>query len=173
MTPIIRESVSADIAALEQLYPAAFPDEDLLPLLRDLLQAPSGVISLVASIDSELVGHCAFTLCGVEGSNVAIAMLAPLAVAPGRQRQGIGSAIVRAGLEQLKSGNVRLVCVLGDPGYYRRFGFKPDARIEPPYRLPPEWSDAWQSLALDGDVTTVKGKLTVPPLWNDPALWAP
>ena len=53
----IRQSVPGDVAELEQLYPEAFPDEDLLPLVTDLLANPSIVLSLVGVVDSTLVGH--------------------------------------------------------------------------------------------------------------------
>ncbi|MDJ0698909.1 MAG: N-acetyltransferase [Woeseiaceae bacterium] len=169
----IRETVTADLPALERLYPRAFPEEDLLPLLRDLLHAPAGVLSLVACVNIDIAGHIAFTMCGLDGGDAELALLGPLAVAPERQGQGIGSAIVRAGLERLRRRGTHLVCVLGDPNYYGRFGFTPDSGIEPPYQLPPEWNEAWQSLALAGDTIAFAGKLRVPSLWAKPALWAP
>lgn len=168
----IRTGVAADAAAIESLYPLAFPDEDLLPLVRDLLRDPAIATSLVGTIDAELVGHVIFTHCGVTGSSSKAALLAPLAVAPTSQRQGIGSTLVRAGLEQLKDAAVDLVLVLGDPDYYRRFGFMPEAHVEPPYELPSDWADAWQSKTLIGDAGAVAGKLIVPAPWRQRAWWA-
>ena len=121
----IRESVPSDVAAINSMYPQAFPDEDLLPIVGELLQDPGIAMSLVGTIDSQIVGHGIFTLCGVEGSDVKAALLGPLAVSPDWQRRGIGSAIVRAGIERLAEREVTLVFVLGDPVYYRRFGFRP------------------------------------------------
>ena len=169
----IRESVQGDAAAIESLYPEAFPDENLLPLVRDLLQDSAIIISLVGTIDLQIVGHAIFTMCGVVGSGVKAALLGPLAVTPVWQRRGIGSAIVRAGLKRLKDADVNLVCVLGDPIYYGRLGFVPETLIEPPFRLPTEWSGAWQSQYLGGTATPCVGKLSVPPQWLQPALWAP
>ena len=169
----IRESAGSDAAQLEELYPQAFPDEDLLPLLRDLLDDGRVAMSLVATVDSKLAGHGVFTDCGVTGTDAKASLLGPLAVAPEYQRRGIGSAIVWAGLEALSVRGVELVCVLGDPAYYGRFGFVADARIEPPYRLPAEWSGAWQSLYLHSSKAPLSGKLAVPRPWRDPALWAP
>jgi putative acetyltransferase len=168
----IRESVHADIAAIKSLYPEAFPDEDLLPLVRDLLQEPATAISLVGVIDLRVVGHVILTKCGVVGSNIKASLLGPLAVAPACQRQGIGSAIVRGGLQRLKDEGVDLVCVLGDPAYYSRLGFVSETLVEPPFRLPPEWSGAWQSQHLDDDAMDCAGKLAVPRQWLQPALWA-
>ena len=60
--PSIRNSTQGDLATIETLYPQAFPDEDLVPLVRDLLRDMSNVLSLVAEIDSQIVGHAAFRL---------------------------------------------------------------------------------------------------------------
>ena len=169
----IRETVQSDAAAIELLYPQAFPDENLLPLVGDLLRNTVIAMSLIGMIDSQIAGHGIFTKCGVVGSSVKAALLGPLAVAPAWQRKGIGSAIVRAGFRRLEEEDVALVCVLGDPAYYRRLGFRPDASIEPPYPLPAEWKDAWQSTNLAGITEPVVGTLSVPPQWRKPALWAP
>ena len=169
----IRESEQADVAAIEALYPEAFPEEDLVPLVRDLLHDTDIAMSLVGVIDRRLVGHVIFTKCSVDESEVEASLLAPLAVAPAWQRQGIGSAIVRAGLRRLEKAGVDLVCVLGDPGYYRRLGFVPETLVEPPFPLPAEWEGAWQSLYLDTTVRPCTGKLVVPPQWLQPSFWSP
>jgi putative acetyltransferase len=83
--------------AIELLYPDAFPDEDLLPLVRDLLPDTTVTTSIVGEIDSKIVGHVIFTKCGVVGEQTKAALLGPLVVTPARQGQGIGSALVRAG----------------------------------------------------------------------------
>lgn len=169
----IRTSVAGDKAALESLYPQAFPDEDLLPLLRDLLQDSVNVVSLVATDETQVVGHIVFTLCGVTGSSAKAALLGPLAVAPDWQRQGVGTQLVRAGLRHLVDADVELVLVLGDPAYYGRLGFSPESHVEPPYALPAEWSGAWQSHYLVSGAGPYAGKLIVPALWRRPELWAP
>lgn len=169
----IRTGEPSDRPAIELLYPAAFPDEDLVPLVRDLLRETNTVISLVATIDAQIAGHVIFSKCGVARTGIKAALLAPLAVAPDRQRMGIGSALIRAGLERLKDEGMDIVCVLGDPAFYGRLGFVPETLIEPPYRLPIEWTEAWQSLELSGTATRRAGKLSVPEPWRKPALWAP
>ena len=169
----MRDSVPADWGAIESLYPEAFPDEDLLPLVRDLLPDTAVVMSLVGTIDAQIVGHAIFTRCSIEGDGINAALLGPLVVAPARHRQGIGSAIVQAGFRQLEKAGVNRVFVLGDPAYYGRLGFLPDSLVEPPYPLPPEWDGAWQSQSLGEPTMPCAGKLSVPPQWLQPALWAP
>ncbi len=169
----IRESARDDIAAIESLYPEAFPDEDLLPLVRDLLNDAIVAISLVGTIDTRIVGHAIYTKCGVVDDSVNVALLGPLAVAPARQRRGIGSAIVGAGLRRLEDAGVDRVFVLGDPAYYGRLDFVPECLVEPPFALPAEWDGAWQSRSLGETVTPMAGKLSVPPQWRRSALWVP
>ncbi len=169
----IRESTPGDVSAIESLYPAAFPEENLLPLVRSLLDDPKIALSLVATVDSALAGHVVFTACEVDGSSVKAALLGPLAVAPLNQRQGIGTALVREGLQRLRDSGIRLVCVLGDPAYYGRLEFVPESLVGPPYILPPEWEGAWQSRYLDDRIAPCAGQLILPAQWLQPALWAP
>jgi putative acetyltransferase len=168
----IRRAEPADTPDIEALYAAAFPQEDLLPLLRDL-SALDGVLSLVALHGAAITGHVAFTPCGLDGAAERLALLGPLAVAPSLQRRGIGRALVGDGLARLGAAGIRRVLVLGDPAYYGRLGFGPEASVAPPYPLPEAWRGAWQSLDLGAGGTPPSGTLTVPPPWRRPALWAP
>ena len=115
----IRESQEIDLGAIESLYAKAFPDEDLLPLVRDLLQNPAIVTSIVAVADSQIVGHLIFMRCGLAGDNEDISLLGPLGVVPTWQGQGVGSALVRAGMRVLENRDFSLVCVLGDRSHLR------------------------------------------------------
>lgn len=169
----IRESILDDVEAIESLYPQAFPDEDLLPLVRDLLQDPAITTSIVGVIDSRIVGHVIFTKCGVNERPTNAALLGPLAVTPAWQGKGIGSALVRSGLRQLEEPDGCLVCVLGDPAFYGRLGFLPDLSIRPPFELPAEYDGAWQSHRSGNMATPYSGELTVPEQWLQPALWGP
>ena len=168
----IRSGGTGDLPALGAIYREALPEEDLLPLMAELLRLPA-ILSLVATEGPSLLGHAAFTPCQLATGEAEATLLGPLAVAPDRQRQGIGSALVRAGLDRLGKAGPGHVFVLGDPSYYRRFGFAPERNAAPPYPLPRAWAEAWQSLALGGAGPPPAGTLRVPAPWRRPALWAP
>ena len=78
----IRESQETELGAIESLYAKAIPDEDLLPLVRDLLQNSVIVTSMVALADSQIVGHLIFTRSGLVGDSVDISLLGPIGVVP-------------------------------------------------------------------------------------------
>lgn len=167
----IRESTRDDWQSIEILYPDAFPDEDLLPVMRDLFQEVPAILSLVGVIESSLVGHVIFTPCGIVGGDDHAALLAPLAVASAWQKKGVGTALVQAGFERLRKNGVTHIYVLGDPNYYGRFGFRAETHVAPPYDLPVEWRDAWQSIGFPGAQQPTRGKLSLPQAWLQPALW--
>ena len=169
----IRDTRPADLAAFPALYADAFADEDLLPLVRALMRDPATVLSLTATTDDAIAGHVLFAFCTLEGGGEAVALLGPLAVASAHQRRGVGGALIRAGLQRMKPAGTGLVCVLGDPAFYERFGFAPEPDIAPPYPLPPQWRSAWQSTRPGGGSDPLTGRLAVPAPWRDPALWAP
>ena len=121
----IRPEQPDDAAAIRELLDAAFGDSVESRLVERLRAGRHLVLALVAVRDSSIVGYVAWPRLWIEmsdGSHPAVA-LAPLAVAPLYQRRGIGSALTRAGLAQLRARGESLVFVVGDPAYYPRFGF--------------------------------------------------
>lgn len=130
MKPLIttvRSEQATDAAAIRLVVAAAFTQPAEATLV-DQLRAHGGItLSLVAERpDAGVVGHILFSPLIVRADDGAIysaQALAPLAVAPTHQAQGIGSALVEAGLAQLRALGHTLVFVLGDPAYYGRFGF--------------------------------------------------
>lgn len=166
-----KDQTPQDWNGLEGLYRLAFPDEDLLPLMR-ALSADQNQLSLCAWRDSRLVGHVAFSDCFVDGFPQKLSLLGPLAVLPDFQKQGVGSALVRCGFKRSgAAGSVR-VQVLGDPAYYSRFGFMTDDKVAPPYPLPDDWIGAWQWCGLAPDAGRIKGTLSVSKPWQNQALWS-
>jgi putative acetyltransferase len=98
-------------------------------------------VSLVAVQAGQVVGHVMFTRSLLDAPRrlVEVQVLSPLAVAPGHQRQGVGSALVRSGVELLSRQGVPLVFLEGDPAYYTRFGFTPGGELgfrKPSLRIP-------------------------------------
>lgn len=123
----IRMEQPGDAAAIRRINEMAFGGPQEASLVEDLRCSCPDTLSLVAVTGEQPVGHILFspalieTLAGaVEGM-----ALAPLAVLPEHQRRGIGSALVCAGLERLRSRSCPFVIVLGHPEYYPRFGFEP------------------------------------------------
>lgn len=168
----IRLTEPADLESLVTLYPSAFPEEDLVPLVEALL-AERDVLTLGAWEDDDLVAHAAFSPCSVDGTNRPIGLLGPVAVHPDHQGAGIGSAIIKDGLNRLRTAGYQQVQVLGDPNYYKRFGFRADDALAPPYPIPEDWKPAWQSLSLTAGLAPVSGTLRVSGAWQKPAYWAP
>lgn len=167
----IRASTPGDLAAIEALYADAFPQEDLLPLVQDLLKHEDDVLSLIGTVSASLIAHVMFTKGGVGGNRLHVALLGPLAVAPVWQRKGAGSLIVRDGLQRLRHDGIGHVFVLGDPEYYGRFGFTPETNVAPPYPLPAQWKGAWQSMHLGDAAAISPGTLQLPELWRHKKYW--
>lgn len=121
----------ADSEAVRAVNQAAFgtnAEADLVELLR--VQA-SPLLSLVADDSGSIVGHILFSPAVLPGHpDVKIMGLAPMAVLPAQQRCGIGSTLVRNGLEACRQLGFGAVIVLGHAEYYPRFGFQPASRFE-------------------------------------------
>jgi len=125
MPPRICEESPEDIGAISALVTAAFGTPDEARLIEKLREAGLSRISLVAWDGKRLVGHVLFSELPVDtptGRLPGLA-LAPLAVLPASQSQGFGTDLVRAGLAAAARQGYAIVCVLGNPAYYQRFGF--------------------------------------------------
>ena len=118
-----------DADGIRAVHLAAFPTSAEADLVRMLNEDLDSKISLVASLDREIVGHVMLSRMQVEGDERSFRALGlgPVAVMPERQKQGIGSALIGKALERAEAGGEEIVFVLGDPDYYRRFGFTPEA----------------------------------------------
>lgn len=134
MTLQIRHEQPADVQAIEQVTEAAFKQAEhsshtehfIVNALRD---AGALSVSLVALRDGVIVGHVAASPVLINGRDLNVYGLAPVSVHPDYQQQGIGSALVRQLLAEVEGLAATACVVLGEPRYYRRFGFQADARL--------------------------------------------
>jgi putative acetyltransferase len=130
VTVAIRAATGGDVAAIDALLRRAFPEPDEALLVQRLCIDGDMVLTLVADDEDtgELAGMVAFSRMDVEigGKTIAAVALAPVAVAKHYRKQGVGEALVQAGLGHLGDAGAMLCFVLGDPDYYGRFGFAAD-----------------------------------------------
>jgi putative acetyltransferase len=118
-----------DEPAIAALNRAAFGGDDEARIV-DALRANGGVVlSLVALVADEVVGHIVFSPVSIDGAPDRAIGLAPMAVLPEHQRRGVGTALVREGLARLTAAGHGAVVVLGHPDYYPRFGFERASRF--------------------------------------------
>ena len=126
----IRTEKPEDLEAVRNVNIAAFGRENEANLVARLRGIES-TFSFVAVQFDRIVGHIFFSLVTVEGKcskNLSILGLAPVAVLPNYQRQGIGTLLIREGLKECGRSGVQAVVVLGHPDFYSRFGFIPASR---------------------------------------------
>lgn len=164
MNITIRVETPADYPAVQQVLQAAFGRNDEAILVENLRQQPDFLpaLSLVAEIQGAVVGHILFSLISIEGvqhRHRSLA-LAPVAVLPQWQNQGVGRRLIEEGLAIARQQAFQSVIVLGHALYYPRFGFQPAARwrIVAPFPVPESNFMAMplQSGGLDGVSGVVK-----------------
>ncbi|MDY6939307.1 MAG: N-acetyltransferase [Cyanobacteriota bacterium] len=173
----IREALDSDLNDVLFIERAAFGEEDEAELVQNLLNDRSAqpLLSLLAFQDDRPVGHILFSKARLtHNPNISIALLAPLAVIPEAQKQGIGGKLIERGLELLSQSGVDLVFLAGYPSYYTRHGFQPATPLgfEPTYPMPEEYPDAWMVRALRPDVIgSVTGKVICADALDKPEYW--
>lgn len=119
----IRDERPGDVHAIREVNRLAFARDDEGRIVDALRANGAATPSLVAVDDTVVVGHIMFSPVFV--GEVQGAGLAPIAVTPGYQRQGIGSRLVEVGIERLRNAGCPFVVVLGHPEFYPRIGFRP------------------------------------------------
>jgi putative acetyltransferase len=165
---IIRREEPQDIPAIRQVNEQAFGGSGEANAIDALRDRGAATLSLVAVIDDRVVGHLFFTPATIETAEHTWPALglAPLSVLPQYQRQGIGSALMKAGLAECARLGYERVIVLGHPGYYPRFGFLRASQ----YGIRPEWEapdEAFMVLELQrGALDSVSGVARYQPEWN-------
>jgi putative acetyltransferase len=124
----IHPEAASEIDDIRRVNIEAFRDHPISRqtehLIVDALRDAGALeVSLVAVVDGRTVGHIAFSRASVGESESGWFLLGPIAVLPGMQGQGIGSALMDSGLAELRTRNASGCVLVGDPGYYSRFGF--------------------------------------------------
>jgi putative acetyltransferase len=159
---IIRAERAADHPAIRAVNEAAFGGREEADLVEALRADGAVLLSLVAEIEGQIVGHVLFGRMSIESPTGAVpaVALAPMAVVPGHQRQGIGSQLIRAGLDLMRSLGEQIVIVVGHPAYYPRFGFSSvtASGLDAPFRREAFMALELEPCALDG----VRGRVRYP-----------
>ncbi|GAB2601317.1 N-acetyltransferase [Ramlibacter solisilvae] len=146
MTPKIRNETPSDAAAIEAVTIAAFltaphtshTEQFIVGALRD---AGALTMSLVAELDGVVVGHVAVSSVSVTDGSSGWFGVGPLSVLPKHQGRGIGSLLMHEALQLLRERGAAGCVVLGDPAYYKRFGFRTEPTLLLP-SVPPEYFQA-------------------------------
>jgi putative acetyltransferase len=174
---IIRIAQEADLEEVLFVEREAFGSDEESNLARDLLADESAkpALSILAYQNDQAVGHILFTKAWLEPQvNLSISLLAPLAVIPGAQNQGIGGQLIQQGLKILTDRGIDLVFVLGHPTYYPRFGFNPAGKLgfEATFPIPDKNADAWMVKALKpGLIDQYNGKVICADAMNRSEYW--
>ncbi|MBN2295086.1 MAG: N-acetyltransferase [Pirellulales bacterium] len=126
---ILRKESDSDIEAITEVTKAAFENHPISNqteqfIIKALRAAGELTISLVAEIDGRIVGHIAFSPVAISDGATNWYGLGPISVTPEYQKRGIGKALVNEGMSLLKDMGAQGCALVGDPNYYKRFGFK-------------------------------------------------
>jgi putative acetyltransferase len=164
---ICSENVS-DYPAIAEVNTLAFGRKEEAQLIAAICNSQFYIpeLSLIAEIEGKLVGHILFSYIQlVNEASLQVLGLAPMAVHPQFQRQGIGSALVTAGLQLADRKGEALVIVLGHPQFYTKFGFQPSVKyqIASPFPVPEE---VFMVKTLSGYEEKYQGKVVYPPAFN-------
>ena len=137
MTIRIRKEKLGDAQQIRMVTELAFGQPQEADIVEGLRRTCSNLLSIVAIMDDEIVGHILFSPVTLETKSRQLngMGLAPMAVSPEYQRQGIGSQMIKQGLFELEKSGCPFIIVLGHPEYYPRFGFNPASR----YNIQSEW----------------------------------
>jgi putative acetyltransferase len=170
MSVVIRQERPEDEAAVAEVIGAAFGDAAVAEFAARIRASPGYVpeLSFVAEEDDEIVGHTMLSEVRLADGDRRVLNLTPMSVRPDRQRQGIGSALVRAAVAAADARGEPLVLVEGVPAYYPRFGFRSATALgieRPDPRIP---DAAWLVLPLTRYDPTLRGRVVYPDFFPPP-----
>lgn len=160
MNTAIRPEISEDLHAVWQVNRAAFETAAEANLVDALRDGGCVDVSLVAAIGDKIVGHILFSHLSIitDAGTVGAVSLAPMAVLPSHQRQGIGSKLVEAGVDACRKQGHKIAVVLGHPEFYPRFGFSAD--LASPLENRFGGGEAWMAMELvSGALDRIEGQV--------------
>lgn len=166
---MIRCENAQDASAIYHVHTQAFGRENEAELVNKIRRSDCYIsqMSFVAEVDDIIVGHILFSYINLVGAEtLQVLSLAPLAVVPKFQKQGIGSTLVQIGLENADNLGEALIVVLGHPQFYSRFGFQPSINygIESPFPVP---EDVFMVKLLTNYQKKYQGKVVYPPAFQE------
>lgn len=164
----IRPETPADYPAIAQVNTLAFAQENEAQLVEEIRRSDRYIpeLALVAQVADNVVGHILFSYIDlVSEATLKVLGLAPMAVHPQFQRQGIGSALIKTGLEIADNKGELIVVVLGHPQFYHHFGFMPSVNygIESPFPVSEEF---FMVKLLSNHQEIHQGKVVYPPAFS-------
>jgi Predicted acetyltransferase len=162
-----------DAFLIEPIIKTAFPEEDLWPLVTELLLIKEGVLCFGEVSETKAISFACLTEFSAGANQYLCHLMAPVAVHKDQHGKGHGRALINHAIEMSQRQNGHRIVTLGDPNLYGHFGFKTDDMLLPPYELPDEYVAGWQSIDATGFMT--KGPLSTyfPAVWMKPELWLP
>ena len=151
----IRLAQETDLDSILKVIETAFSDEEnkvIINFVQELSREVTNpsIKSLVAEIDNQVIGYVSFSPIFLKSdSGISGYILAPLAVSPEHQKTGVGSNLIKSGINMLTKDGVGVLLVYGDPAYYGRFGFKEEIghSFVPPYTL--QYPFGWTGMMLN------------------------
>ena len=174
----IRLAQETDLDSILKVIETAFSDEEskiIMTLSAELSNETNraSITSLVAEVDTQVIGYASYSPILLKtASSISGYILAPLAVSPEHQKQGVGSNLVNAGIDMLTEDDANVLLVYGDPAYYGRFGFKEEIghSFVPPYTL--QYPFGWTGMMLNDSLVPEQplqfdcvAALSKPELW--------
>jgi putative acetyltransferase len=151
---VVRQEKEKDRSGVFEITKVAFERDDEARLV-DRLRSVIGYLGFVAELDGIVIGHLSFSPVMLNNEVSPFAGLAPVSVLPAFQRQGVGSRLIRFGLERCRDAEYAAVFVLGDPAYYSRFGFRPAEK----YGISCEYAVATENfMLLEIEYGAIQGK---------------
>jgi putative acetyltransferase len=160
----IRPVTADDHPSIRHIAQSAFAGTDEVKLVDALRTGGWVIAELVAEVDDQIVGHVLFSRIALatQTRRISLVSLAPVAVLPDYQKQGIGSRLIRSGLKQLQDQGESVVVVLGHPEYYPRFGFS--AELAQSLHSPFSGKPAWMALEIhSGALKDIQGQVEYSP----------